>query len=84
MGPVKQYLPPPDGHPESADPLFVAKHRKCGRCGRGFTTSAKRRYHCQLCAEYARGQSKDAPLITVSGGSKSGYGFGPRSFGLDE
>ena len=80
MGPEPKYRPPPDGHPESADPHFVAKHRKCGRCGRGFTTSARRRYHCQLCAEYAREKSADIPLISVAGGTKGGYGFGPRSF----
>ena len=47
------YLTPADGTPESADPLFVAKVRPCGFCGREFTTSAAWRYYCGHCRSRA-------------------------------
>ena len=33
MANVSKYHPPGAGTAESADPLFVAKVRPCGRCG---------------------------------------------------
>ena len=41
-------LPEP-GVPESADPLFKAKDRPCGKCGKSFTTPPRWRYFCEAC-----------------------------------
>ena len=44
------YPTPADGSPESADPHFVARVRKCGcGCGNEFTTTAQWRYACENC-----------------------------------
>ena len=47
----REYQPPADGSPESADPLFVPKQRPCARCGEAFTTSARWRMFCPRCRQ---------------------------------
>ena len=49
----REYLPPADGAPDSADPGFRARVRACGRCREEFTTSARWRYFCQTCRRHA-------------------------------
>ena len=51
MSSVAEYRPPPDGDPESADPLFRPKVRPCGKCQHPFTTTAAFRYYCQYCRQ---------------------------------
>ena len=46
---VSQYEPPAPGSPDSADPLFRAKVRPCGRCGQTFKQSVRWRYFCERC-----------------------------------
>ena len=49
--PLKVYPVPPEGSPQSADPHFVARVRKCGMgCGNTFTTTARYRYACRSVA----------------------------------
>ena len=45
----EQYVPPPEGSPESADPHFRPRERKCSRCDEPFTTSARWRMFCEDC-----------------------------------
>ena len=33
----------------SHNPGFRSKRRPCGKCGREFDTTVKRRYHCRVC-----------------------------------
>ena len=74
------YRPPADGDPDSADPHFKAKVRKCGRgCGREFKTTAARRYFCGRCREMTKDRTPAVKLVSVAGGN--GYGFGPKGFG---
>ena len=46
---ASQYEPPAEGSPDSADPLFRAKVRPCGRCGQIFKQSVRWRYFCERC-----------------------------------
>ena len=70
-----QYVPPADGDPDSADPLFVPKRRRCGRCGEGFTTTPRWRYFCGRC-RYST-LVKNPPTdrtYAISSGRRSGGG----------
>ena len=48
-----EYVPPADGSPECADPLFRAKLRPCGRCGFEFRQTVHWRYFCPRCRQTA-------------------------------
>ena len=74
------YKPPRAGDPDSADPHFRPKRRSCGKCGSGFWTTVARRYYCTSCWDRTKFQQKDVSSISVAGG----YGYGPRTFGVDE
>ena len=50
---VPEYLPPADGSQDSADPLFRAKVRPCGRCGFEFRQTVHWRYFCPRCRQTA-------------------------------
>ena len=68
------YRPPADGDPDSADPLFVAKHRKCGRCGFPFTTTPRARYFCGTCRDFANKVAPDVKEVRLANGQKWGFG----------
>ena len=54
------YPTPAEGSPESADPHFVARVRKCGMgCGDTFTTTARYRYCCKKCRGRLKGMKED-------------------------
>ena len=73
--PLKElaYRPPADGAADSADPLFVPKDRKCGRCGVEFTTSAGARYFCPACRSFANHAAPDVREVRLGGGKKYGW-----------
>ena len=73
MGPEPSYRPPADGAADSADPLFVPKDRKCGRCGVEFTTTALRRYFCWPCSCFANHAAPETKGLRMGGGKKYGW-----------
>ena len=70
------YKPPAPGDPDSADPTFKSRKRKCGFCGSGFWTTGARRYYCRGCWEQNRGRTPEVERVAVAGGKN--YGFGPK------
>ena len=46
---ASEYEPPDEGTIDSADPLFRAKVRPCGRCGQTFKQTVRWRYFCERC-----------------------------------
>ena len=46
---IPEYLPPAEGSPESADPHFRPRERKCSFCKETFITSAGWRMFCEWC-----------------------------------
>ena len=70
---IESYRPPADGAADSADPLFVPKDRKCGRCGVEFTTSAGARYFCPACRSFANHAAPDVREVRLGGGKKYGW-----------
>ena len=71
------YRKPPDGSPESADPLFKVKVRPCGKCGKEFTTSAAFRYFCEVCRDHwahrVDGTKYHRPTVRLGSSASNAY-----------
>ena len=78
------YRPPAPGAADSADPTFRSRKRPCGTCGSLFWTTGVRRYYCRGCWDQNRGRAPEVKRLTVAGGAAGGYGYGARTFGVDE
>ena len=70
---IESYRAPADGSADSADPLFKAKIRPCGRCGFPFTTTASARYFCSTCRAYANKVAADVEEHRLGNGEKWGW-----------
>ena len=53
-----EYQPPADGASDSADPLFRAKLKTCGRCGRCRQTNAVRFPDADRTFPVSRGRAR--------------------------
>ena len=71
----REYQPPAEGSPESADPHFRARERPCSRCDELFVTSARWRMFCPFCrATNAVRFPTHERMCGLSGGRSSGGG----------